>query len=130
MAWILIFVKPRWAHQRKVFGKPLLEQAVIRSKLASMIARVEAVQNWLENVTYQMNHMVRRDHFSCLILMRCSLWCIDSRTRSNRTTSLDRLHSSRCTRQEQHKRLLPILCKSLVDVESVRADLPHGLKKM
>lgn len=47
----------RWAHQRKVFGKPLLEQAVIRSKLASMIARVESVQNWAENVTYQMCNM-------------------------------------------------------------------------
>ncbi|KAF8318498.1 acyl-CoA dehydrogenase NM domain-like protein [Clavulina sp. PMI_390] len=47
----------KWAHQRKVFGKPLLEQAVIRQKLAAMIARTEAVQNWLENVTYQMCHM-------------------------------------------------------------------------
>ncbi|KAF8292381.1 acyl-CoA dehydrogenase NM domain-like protein [Clavulina sp. PMI_390] len=47
----------KWAHQRKVFGKPLLEQAVIRQKLAAMIARTEAVQNWLENLTYQMCHM-------------------------------------------------------------------------
>jgi hypothetical protein len=31
---------------------------VIRSKLAAMIARAEAVQNWLENITYQMNNMV------------------------------------------------------------------------
>lgn len=28
------------------------------NRLADMIARVEAVQSWLENVTYQMNHMV------------------------------------------------------------------------
>ncbi|KAF8305921.1 peroxisomal acyl-CoA-dehydrogenase [Clavulina sp. PMI_390] len=47
----------KWASQRKVFGKPLIEQAVIRAKLAAMIARVESVQNWLENVTYQMCHM-------------------------------------------------------------------------
>lgn len=44
----------RWANQRTIFGKPLNQQAVVRSKLATMIARVEACQNWLENVTYQM----------------------------------------------------------------------------
>ncbi|KAF8239507.1 acyl-CoA dehydrogenase [Tricholoma matsutake] len=47
----------KWTSQRMVFGKPLTSQAVIRAKLASMITRVEACQNWLENVTYQMNNM-------------------------------------------------------------------------
>lgn len=47
----------KWANQRIVFGKPLNAQAVIRSKLANMIARVEAAQNWLESVTYQMNNV-------------------------------------------------------------------------
>jgi hypothetical protein len=64
----------KWASQRKVFGKPLISQAVIRYKyalyspfpclylthsnrLAAMIARVESVQAWLENVTYQMTKM-------------------------------------------------------------------------
>ncbi|TDL25491.1 acyl-CoA dehydrogenase NM domain-like protein [Rickenella mellea] len=47
----------KWANQRMVFGKPLVAQAVVRSKLASMIARCEATQNWLENVTHQMNNM-------------------------------------------------------------------------
>jgi alkylation response protein AidB-like acyl-CoA dehydrogenase/predicted heme/steroid binding protein len=47
----------KWAHQRKVFGKPLIEQPVIRQKLAFMISRVEAVGNWLENLTYQMQHI-------------------------------------------------------------------------
>lgn len=37
-----------WANQRMVFGKPLISQAVIRSKLASMIAKTESVQAWLE----------------------------------------------------------------------------------
>ena len=50
---------PRWTTQRKAFGKPLHSQAVIRSKLAAMISRVESTQNWLENLTYQMNNMVR-----------------------------------------------------------------------
>lgn len=47
----------RWSQQRIVFGKPLNAQAVIRNKLAQMISRVEAGQNWLENITYQMNHV-------------------------------------------------------------------------
>jgi hypothetical protein len=47
----------RWASQRMVFGKPLSAQSVIRAKLASMISRVEACQNWLETITYQMNHV-------------------------------------------------------------------------
>ncbi|KXN91720.1 2-methylacyl-CoA dehydrogenase, mitochondrial [Leucoagaricus sp. SymC.cos] len=71
----------KWINQRKVFGKPLHSQAVIRSKLATsgdsdtdggsqavirsklagMFARVESAQNWLENITYQMNHMSYKD---------------------------------------------------------------------
>lgn len=47
----------KWANQRKVFGKKLLEQPVIRFKLANMVAQLEAVQNWMENITYQMNQM-------------------------------------------------------------------------
>ncbi|EAU85502.1 acyl-CoA dehydrogenase [Coprinopsis cinerea okayama7 len=47
----------KWVNQRKVFGKPLHSQAVIRAKLAAMISRVESAQAWLENITYQMNHM-------------------------------------------------------------------------
>ncbi|KAJ6531712.1 acyl-CoA dehydrogenase [Mycena capillaripes] len=47
----------KWASQRKVFGKPLTSQPVIRAKLAAMISRVESAQAWLENVTYQMCHM-------------------------------------------------------------------------
>ena len=49
----LIF-SSRWSTQRIVFGKPLTSQAVIRAKLASMISRVEACQNWFESTTYQM----------------------------------------------------------------------------
>ncbi|KAJ7283285.1 acyl-CoA dehydrogenase/oxidase [Mycena rebaudengoi] len=47
----------KWASQRIVFGKPLTSQAVIRAKLAAMISRVEASQNWIEHITYQMNNM-------------------------------------------------------------------------
>ena len=46
----------RWANQRKVFGRPLYSQALIRSKLAGMISRVESAQSWLENITYHMTY--------------------------------------------------------------------------
>jgi len=55
---ILLLSSNRWTNQRKAFGKPLNSQAVIRSKLAAMIARVESGQTWLENITHQMNNMV------------------------------------------------------------------------
>ncbi|CUA68442.1 Very long-chain specific acyl-CoA dehydrogenase, mitochondrial [Rhizoctonia solani] len=44
----------KWAYQRKAFGKRLIDQPVVRHKLATMMARCESVQNWLENVTHQM----------------------------------------------------------------------------
>lgn len=47
----------KWANQRIVFNKKLLEQPVIRNKLANMIAQVEAVHNWMENITYQMTKL-------------------------------------------------------------------------
>src|ERR1700759_1623996 len=59
----------KWANQRKVFGKRLIDQPVIRQKyvsrekvygillirfrLAKMISIVESNQAWLETVTYQ-----------------------------------------------------------------------------
>ncbi len=48
----------KWACQRRVFGAPLIAQPVIRNKLAGMIAKVEAIQAWLEAVTFQMCNMV------------------------------------------------------------------------
>lgn len=51
----------KWASQRKVFGKPLIEQPVIRNKLAHMVSEVEAVHAWLESVTHQMNTMSTRE---------------------------------------------------------------------
>ncbi|KAJ3373989.1 hypothetical protein HDU91_000045 [Kappamyces sp. JEL0680] len=47
----------KWANQRKVFGKRLIEQPVIRQKLAHMVSQVEGVQCWLEHLTYQMCKM-------------------------------------------------------------------------
>jgi alkylation response protein AidB-like acyl-CoA dehydrogenase len=47
----------KWAHQRIVFGKRLIDQPVIRQKLAKMLALCEAHQSWLETITYQMCNM-------------------------------------------------------------------------
>lgn len=47
----------KWANQRIVFGKPLNQQPVIRSKLAKMISLTEACQSQLETITYQMCNM-------------------------------------------------------------------------
>jgi len=57
----------KWANQRRVFGKPLVNQAVVRSKLAHMIARCEAIQSWLENITHQMNNMSYNEQASKLV---------------------------------------------------------------
>ncbi|ROV90579.1 hypothetical protein VSDG_07453 [Cytospora chrysosperma] len=51
----------KWAHQRMVFGKRLIDQPVIRLKLAKMIALVESHQSWLETITYQMCNMSYAD---------------------------------------------------------------------
>ncbi|KAH7026241.1 acyl-CoA dehydrogenase-like protein [Microdochium trichocladiopsis] len=47
----------KWAHQRIVFGKRLIDQPVIRFKLAKMIALVESHQAWLEQITNSMCQM-------------------------------------------------------------------------
>jgi len=47
----------KWSSQRKVFGKPLIAQPVIRQHLAEMLQLVEAEQSWLENIVFQMTNM-------------------------------------------------------------------------
>ncbi|KAJ7773195.1 acyl-CoA dehydrogenase/oxidase [Mycena metata] len=47
----------KWGMQRKVFGKPLSSQPVIRQKLAAMISRFESCHSWIESITYQMCRM-------------------------------------------------------------------------
>ncbi|KAM0786533.1 hypothetical protein ACM66B_001990 [Microbotryomycetes sp. NB124-2] len=47
----------KWVHLRKIAGKRLIDNAVIRQKLGKMIARVEGGQTWLEQITYQMCSM-------------------------------------------------------------------------
>lgn len=47
----------KWAMARKVFGKALIQQPVIRYKMAEMIAAVETCHSMLEDLTYQMCNM-------------------------------------------------------------------------
>merc|ERR1719231_1378184 len=45
----------KWAMQRKVFGKKLVEQPVIREKLAQMFAGLESCTSMLHESTFNMN---------------------------------------------------------------------------
>jgi alkylation response protein AidB-like acyl-CoA dehydrogenase/predicted heme/steroid binding protein len=47
----------KWSMQRKVFGKQLVEQPVIREKLAQMFAGLESATAMLYEVTHAMNKM-------------------------------------------------------------------------
>lgn len=49
----------KWALTRKVFGKALMQQPVIRYKMAEMVAAVESVHSMLEDITYQMCKMTQ-----------------------------------------------------------------------
>lgn len=56
----------RWASNRRVFGKPLIEQPVIRQKLAEMCAATESMQHWIENISYQLNTLPAREQMRLL----------------------------------------------------------------
>ena len=46
-----------WVNQREVFGKKLIDQPVIRYKMAQMVAGIEALEGYMESITYQMQKM-------------------------------------------------------------------------
>jgi len=50
-----------WANQRKVFGKPLINQPVIQGKLSEMAAQIEALAAWIDLITYQMHTLSYKD---------------------------------------------------------------------
>eukprot|EP00357_Protocruzia_adherens_P002456 CAMPEP_0115013626 /NCGR_PEP_ID=MMETSP0216-20121206/25531_1 /TAXON_ID=223996 /ORGANISM="Protocruzia adherens, Strain Boccale" /LENGTH=534 /DNA_ID=CAMNT_0002383083 /DNA_START=196 /DNA_END=1800 /DNA_ORIENTATION=+ len=45
----------KFANKRKTFGKKLIEHGVIRNKLGHMIRQIEGLQNWSEQIAYQLN---------------------------------------------------------------------------
>lgn len=56
----------RWAMQRRAFGKRLVDQPVIRYKLAEMTAAIESIDAWAESITYQMEKMPFKDQMEQL----------------------------------------------------------------
>eukprot|EP00928_Gymnodinium_smaydae_P098924 TRINITY_DN930_c2_g1_i1.p1 TRINITY_DN930_c2_g1~~TRINITY_DN930_c2_g1_i1.p1 ORF type:complete len:523 (+),score=77.20 TRINITY_DN930_c2_g1_i1:71-1639(+) len=56
-ARVVVEESMRWALTRKVFGKTLIQQPVIRFKIGEMVAAVEAVHSLMEDLTYQMCNM-------------------------------------------------------------------------
>ncbi|PRP89639.1 hypothetical protein PROFUN_00903 [Planoprotostelium fungivorum] len=55
-----------YAHKRRAFGQRLIDQPVVRNKLAHMARLVEATHNWLEQVTYQMDTLSHSEAISTL----------------------------------------------------------------
>ena len=51
----------KYAMRRKTFGKRLIDHPVIRWKVAEMARMVDATQSMLENVTYQMKLMGKKE---------------------------------------------------------------------
>lgn len=47
--------------KREAFGKPLIEQPVVRHRLAKAGAAVEAQWAWVEQIAYQMSKMTKED---------------------------------------------------------------------
>eukprot|EP01063_Lacrimia_lanifica_P007925 TRINITY_DN1508_c0_g1_i1.p1 TRINITY_DN1508_c0_g1~~TRINITY_DN1508_c0_g1_i1.p1 ORF type:complete len:520 (+),score=229.00 TRINITY_DN1508_c0_g1_i1:69-1628(+) len=56
----------KWATQRKVFGRRLIDQPVIRNKLARMVASMEGVAGWLDQITYALNKLSWKDSMARL----------------------------------------------------------------
>lgn len=47
--------------KREAFGKPLVEQPVVRHRLAKVGAMVESIWAWLEQISYQMSRMTKEE---------------------------------------------------------------------
>lgn len=86
----------RYVTQRKVFGGTLGSQAVIRSKLAAMISRVESSQQWLENITYQMSNMTYAQQANELAGLMLSSLCSVFFATDSGSYHLGQLHCARC----------------------------------
>ena len=51
----------KYALKRKTFGKTLMEHPVIRAKIGEMARQVECTHAQLENITYQMCTLSKKD---------------------------------------------------------------------
>lgn len=94
-----------WCNQRKAFGKNLLQQPVVRQKIAHMIAEVEALQAWYEAITYQM----------------CQMPYDEQTTKLSSPTSLLKYHSTRAAHD---------VCDNAVQLFGGRAITSTGMGRM
>lgn len=46
-----------WARKREAFGKTLIEQPVVRNKLANAGRQIEALQSWTEQIVYEVGQL-------------------------------------------------------------------------
>ncbi len=46
-----------WAQKREVFGQTLISQPVVRHKFGLCGKKVEALQAWTEQITYELDHL-------------------------------------------------------------------------
>lgn len=51
----------KYALKRKTFGQRLIDHPVIRHKIGHMSRHIEASQNWVENITYQLTKMSHQE---------------------------------------------------------------------
>ncbi|ETI27053.1 hypothetical protein G647_10152 [Cladophialophora carrionii CBS 160.54] len=50
-----------WAQKRDVFGGKLIEQPVVRHKLGLCGKKVEALQAWVEQIVYELDHLSEKE---------------------------------------------------------------------
>jgi len=55
-----------WAHKRKTFGQRLIDNPLIRNKLALMVGKIQACQHWLDAITSQMKLMPKMEQAQVL----------------------------------------------------------------
>lgn len=50
-----------YVQKREAFGKPLMDQPVVRNRLARAGAELESLWSWIESFCYQMCHLSKQD---------------------------------------------------------------------
>ena len=61
----------KYALKRKTFGKVLMEHPVIRAKIGEMARQVECTHAQLENITYQMCTLSKKDAMEKVRRVQC-----------------------------------------------------------
>jgi len=120
----------KWFNQSIELKRPLhIDLATARQKLAQMIARVECLHSWLENVTYQMNHMSYREQSKRLVgqisflKMQSTRYAQETARDGVMIGGLDLLSQTGMGRYAEHYRATIAFDALLGGAEDVLADL-------